>query len=626
MIFNHKSHKNISILQLKLLLCLLFYIKTVFADCDEFLSWKCDNEQCIDISKLCNGAMDCVDGSDETAENCIHLRDNCPGYAYRCTYGACVKGHSQCNGIIDCVDGSDELPILCQKNSTNFRGTCSSDEKFQCKSGECISIQLICDGTINCSDGSDESVEVCQVAYCPSYAFRCGYGACIQGTYKCDGVKQCADGSDEAAQLCGRPRVYSNTAACKIPNDKNLIAREVLNMAVVFRSGATVSKNKLVKFECNTGYWRLGVGNSVCGENGWTELVPKCIKCCDAEELLEGYSTSVRFTPPTGTTTNAFCNDRTSVLDGTKAYITCANFYEEPPGKNFHNTMDCDNGKWNTNRIACDMNCGQIQQTLVPYSKNGIKVNVTSVPWHASIYQKYDFVEYKFICSGSIIGPRLIVSAAHCFWDLATKSVVDTTIFAVAVGKYVQAFDNDDDNNGVQKRNVTKIIIREDYKGAATQYKNDFAILVLEEHIQFTDVIRPICWSLEENAGREVPSNVYVYFAGWDNVNKDNPELQRVTMETKSYGDCKRLESSLANDKFCLSDANFGIACHGDSGSGVFMKIAKGGSEYYKLIGIISHAPKRAQDCANNIVTATNVKYFGRDFEDIFKKEHYKYL
>ncbi|XP_018901607.1 modular serine protease isoform X2 [Bemisia tabaci] len=73
--------------------------------------FKCNSGQCIAKYLLCDGKLDCNDGSDETSAICKDIP--CGNVFYRCSYGACVRSDAKCDGIKDCKDGSDETPGLC---------------------------------------------------------------------------------------------------------------------------------------------------------------------------------------------------------------------------------------------------------------------------------------------------------------------------------------------------------------------------------------------------------------------------------------------------------------------------------------------------------------------------------
>uniref|UniRef100_A0A034WLP0 Low-density lipoprotein receptor-related protein 2 n=1 Tax=Bactrocera dorsalis TaxID=27457 RepID=A0A034WLP0_BACDO len=84
-------------------------------ECD----WSCDNGDCLESEYLCDGIINCADGSDETINNC-YTNTTCPTFAFRCAYGACITGKTRCNQKQDCADNSDELPTICQMTSTEL--------------------------------------------------------------------------------------------------------------------------------------------------------------------------------------------------------------------------------------------------------------------------------------------------------------------------------------------------------------------------------------------------------------------------------------------------------------------------------------------------------------------------
>ncbi|XP_063708760.1 suppressor of tumorigenicity 14 protein homolog [Culicoides brevitarsis] len=153
----------------------------------------CKSGDDLEVSKVCNGKADCLDGSDERKELCT--MSLCDIKEFKCFYGACISRHLLCNGAKDCVDGSDESQ--CGLSSTS----CEKNQ-FRCDSGECINSTSICDGIKNCIDTSDESPKICEHELCPANTFRCRYGSCIHLNSTCNGFNDCIDGSDEALDLC----------------------------------------------------------------------------------------------------------------------------------------------------------------------------------------------------------------------------------------------------------------------------------------------------------------------------------------------------------------------------------------------------------------------------------------
>ncbi|KAI8506078.1 hypothetical protein Bbelb_164310 [Branchiostoma belcheri] len=132
----------------------------------------CTDGNCDVYELLCDGVVDCDDGSDE--RNCTLAMETCAN-------GDVINKSRVCDGQDDCGDNSDE------------RNCCDRQGGKTCSNGNCVSLSKVCDGADNCGDGSDE--------------LSCPVGACMNGrefhlSTRCDGLDDCGDSSDELNCNC----------------------------------------------------------------------------------------------------------------------------------------------------------------------------------------------------------------------------------------------------------------------------------------------------------------------------------------------------------------------------------------------------------------------------------------
>jgi len=117
-----------------------------------------------------------------------------------CANGECIDREAICDGDIDCSDGSDESS--CRENSL-----CEPNE-YQCGNKKCVLKTWRCDGDDDCGDGSDESgcTPNPPGSPCRYYEWQCrSRDQCIPKSFQCDGENDCQDNSDETG--CRSPEI-----------------------------------------------------------------------------------------------------------------------------------------------------------------------------------------------------------------------------------------------------------------------------------------------------------------------------------------------------------------------------------------------------------------------------------
>lgn len=129
--------------------------------CDEQCAHRCEDGGLVAPDAVCNGTLECGDGSDERG---------CP--TFRCNDGTTVPATARCNGIQQCSDGSDEA------HCSNACVTVWGSEMV-------LPSYWRCDGYEECADASDEVG--CTLFDCGNQQIITTDGRDV----RCDGVTDC---------------------------------------------------------------------------------------------------------------------------------------------------------------------------------------------------------------------------------------------------------------------------------------------------------------------------------------------------------------------------------------------------------------------------------------------------
>lgn len=111
-------------------------------------------------------------------------------------------------------------------------------------------------------------------------------------------------------------------------------------------------------------------------------------------------------------------------------------------------------------------------------------------PWLIAIYHN-DIGDSGFICGGSLISSKVVLTAAHCIQDKQDDNIRQPEEILIYLGKYYlhsQANERDFLVSG-----ATNFIVHPDWNAYVESFDADIAAIVLLRKIQFTNYIRPIC-------------------------------------------------------------------------------------------------------------------------------------
>ncbi|CAL7944456.1 unnamed protein product [Xylocopa violacea] len=220
-------------------------------------------------------------------------------------------------------------------------------------------------------------------------------------------------------------------------------------------------------------------------------------------------------------------------------------------------------------------------------------------PWLVAIFLVRREFEYR--CSGSLVTNRHVITAAHCCQFQGMNIPVVTLL--VSVGRYQLRNWMED---GSVTREVKQYKIHPDYNADSKSADADLAILSLREKVEFSELIRPICfWSGSTNLEDVVGKIGYV--VGWGRDEYGNPYVSE-PRQTKSpivrQNVClwshPKIAQLSSNRTFCAGYRDGTGPCNGDSGSGFVMYNPN--TERYYLRGIVSVSLK---DVANSTCDLT---------------------
>ncbi|XP_017119998.2 CLIP domain-containing serine protease B15-like [Drosophila elegans] len=228
-----------------------------------------------------------------------------------------------------------------------------------------------------------------------------------------------------------------------------------------------------------------------------------------------------------------------------------------------------------------------------PKIVNGTNARPFDTAWMASLYN-ISHNTNEFICGGSLIHKRFVLTAAHC--SLRQEKLL------VRMGESDRSCPAWK-CRGLKEYDVIEAIPHPQFN-ISGRFENDIGLLKLQTEVTFNDHIRPICFILDEAVHAERIQRFRAFGWGATLQNVQSSKLQTIKLTRKNSKNClKNYNIPDANDQQICAGNDFGDTCIGDSGGPLASDFIYRGKTSFVLFGIVSYG---GRFCNLNAAVYTN--------------------